>query len=239
MRPVSTRRCLGQELRGVPSLMNDRSVEGRALPRVVQRLIWLRRHRRQVLLLTFLGIATAFLLDLLIPGYAIAGFYLLPLLLVAFAVDERLIVAVVGVLCMGLAVFTMVLQGRSNGQNILLLGFGALAGVGLVALGYLCPALRPPLRDGTIHDGQAALPHRTVAEAAGGVGTRLGPAAVGPARSHRPAGTAAARQRRRRALSVRRRRRSPQTRGCGRRLSRYDRGAVAAHQGGSCRKGRT
>ena len=117
--------------------MNDRSVEGRAFPRVVQRLVWLRRHRRQVLFLTFLGIATAFLLDLLIPGYAIAGFYLIPLLLVAFAVDERLVVAVVGVLCLGLAIFTMVLQGRSNGQNILLLGFGVLAGVGLVALGYL------------------------------------------------------------------------------------------------------
>ena len=70
--------------------MNDPSVEGRAFPRVVQRLVWLRRHRQRVLLLTFLGIATAFLLDLLIPGYAIAGFYLIPLMLVAFAVHERL-----------------------------------------------------------------------------------------------------------------------------------------------------
>ncbi len=117
--------------------MNDRIVEGRAFPRVVQRLVWLRRHRDRVLILTLLGIATAFLLDLLIPGYAIAGFYLIPLLLVAFAVHERLVIAVVGILCLGLAVFTMVLQGRANGQNILLIGFGALAGIGLVALGYL------------------------------------------------------------------------------------------------------
>jgi len=90
-----------------------------------------------VLGLTFLGIATAFLLDLLIPGYAIAGFYLLPLMLVAFALRERLIIAVVAILCLGLAIFAMVLQGRANGQNILLVGFGALAGVGLIALGYL------------------------------------------------------------------------------------------------------
>ena len=126
-----------QAQRGVPSLMNDRIVEGRAFPRVVQRLVWLRRHRNGMLILTLLGIAAAFLLDLVIPGYAIAGFYLIPLLLVAFAVHERLVIAVVGILCLGLAIFTMVLQGRANGQNILLIGFGALAGIGLVALGYL------------------------------------------------------------------------------------------------------
>jgi signal transduction histidine kinase len=111
--------------------------EGRPFPRGVQGLVWLRRHRNRVLSLTFLSIATAFVLDLLIPGYAIAGFYLVPLLLVAFALRERLIIAVVAILCLGLTVFTMVLQGRANGQNILLVGFGALAGVGLIALGYL------------------------------------------------------------------------------------------------------
>jgi len=126
---------------GMPSLMSDSNseskVEGLRFPRVVQRVVWLRRHRNRVLGLTFLGIATAFLLDLLIPGYAIAGFYLIPLMLVAFALHERLIIAVVGIPCLSLAIFAMVLQGRANGQNILLVSFGALAGVGLVALGYL------------------------------------------------------------------------------------------------------
>jgi signal transduction histidine kinase len=117
--------------------MIDSKLEERRFPRLGQRVVWLSRHRNRVLGLTFLSIATAFLLDLLIPGYAIAGFYLIPLMLVAFAYRERLIVAVVGTLCLSLAIFTMVLQGRADGQNILLVAFGALAGVGLIALGYL------------------------------------------------------------------------------------------------------
>ncbi|MFA4965117.1 MAG: GAF domain-containing protein [Thermoleophilia bacterium] len=117
--------------------MIDSELDGRRFPRLVQRVVWLRRHRRQALGLTFLSIAAAFLVDLIIPGYAIAGFYLIPLLLVAFARREGRVVAVVGILCLSLAVFTMVIQGRTDGQNILLVGFGALAGVGLIALGYL------------------------------------------------------------------------------------------------------
>ena len=106
-------------------------------PRLMRGVVWLRQHRNRVLGLTFLCVATAFVLDLLIPGYAIAGFYLVPLLLVAFALRERLLVAVVAILCLGLTIFALVLQGRTNGQNILLVAFGALAGFGLIALGYL------------------------------------------------------------------------------------------------------
>ena len=117
--------------------MIDPKLEGRRFPWVVHRVAWLREHRNRVLGLTLLGIATALLLDLVIPGYAIAGFYLIPLLLVAFALHERLVIAVVGILCLGLTIFAMVLQGRVDGQNILLVGFGALAGTGFIALGYL------------------------------------------------------------------------------------------------------
>jgi signal transduction histidine kinase len=117
--------------------MSESNGVERPFPRLMPRLEWLRGHRGRVLGLTFGCIATALLLDLLIPGYAIAGFYLVPLMLVAFTIDERRMVAVVGILCLSLAAFTMVLQGRANGQNVLLLGFGALAGVGLVALGHL------------------------------------------------------------------------------------------------------
>jgi signal transduction histidine kinase len=100
-------------------------------------VVWLRLHRNQVLILIFLSIATAFVLDLLVPGYAIAGFYLVPLLLAAFALRERPLVAVVAILCFALTIFALVLQGRTNTQNVLLIGFGALAGLGLIALGYL------------------------------------------------------------------------------------------------------
>jgi len=116
---------------------SDSSVEGHPFPWLMQGVVWLRRQRSRVLGLIFLSIATAFVLDILIPGYAIAGFYLVPLLLAAFALRERILVAVVAILCLGLTVFATVLQGRTNGQNVLLIGFGALAGLGLIALGYL------------------------------------------------------------------------------------------------------
>ena len=110
---------------------------GRPFPPLMRGVVWLRQHRNRVLGLIFLSIATAFVLDLVIPGYAIAGFYLVPLLLAAFALRERLLVAVVAILCLCLTIVALVLQGRTNGQNVLLIGFGAFAGLGLIALGYL------------------------------------------------------------------------------------------------------
>lgn len=110
---------------------------GGPFPWLMRGVVWLRQHRNRVLGLIFLSIATAFVLDLLIPGYAIAGFYLVPLLLAAFALRERLLVAVVAILCLALTILALVIQGRTNAQNVLLIGFGALAGLGLIALGYL------------------------------------------------------------------------------------------------------
>lgn len=112
-------------------------VEGRRFPRVLRGVEWLRGHRDLVVGLTVAGVAVSFILDLAIPGYAIAGFYLLPLLLVAFTLCERRAVVLVSVACLGLTVCAMVFQGRANAQNILLVWFGALAGAGLIALGYL------------------------------------------------------------------------------------------------------
>jgi len=100
-------------------------------------VLWLRRHRDVVIALTATGIALAFLLDLLIPGYAIAGFYLIPLMLVALALQGRTPIVLTGALCLTLTVTVMVVQERVTGQNILLVVFGALAGAGLIALGYL------------------------------------------------------------------------------------------------------
>ena len=116
---------------------SDAKVEGRRFSRVQASIVWLRARRELVIALTIIGVALAFLLDLTIPGYAIAGFYLAPLLLVAFALGEQRAVVVVGAVCLGLTVFTMVLQSRTSGQNVLLVVFGAFAGAGLVGLGYL------------------------------------------------------------------------------------------------------
>ncbi|MGZ4198732.1 MAG: GAF domain-containing sensor histidine kinase [Thermoleophilia bacterium] len=113
------------------------SVEGRRFPRVLRGVVWLRRHRELVFVLAVAGIAASFILDLIIPGYAIAGFYLLPLLLVAFALRERGAVVVVSIVCLGLTVGAMLFQGRANAQNILLILFGMVAGAGLIALAYL------------------------------------------------------------------------------------------------------
>jgi len=110
---------------------------GRSFGRALLTVDWLRLHREVVLALAALGIALAFVLDLLIPGYAIAGFYLLPLLLVTFALRERLAVVAVSAICLALTVYVMVLQGRAGLQNILLIVFGAIAGAGLIALGSL------------------------------------------------------------------------------------------------------
>jgi signal transduction histidine kinase len=99
-------------------------------------VVWLREHRIAVVIATVVGIVISFVLDLVVPGYAIAGLYLVPLILVAFALRARLAV-VVGLVCLVLTVCVLVLQGRVNAQNILLVGFGALAGTGLIALASL------------------------------------------------------------------------------------------------------
>jgi len=105
--------------------------------RALRGVVWLRRHRDLVVGLAVAGIAVSFALDLAIPGYAIAGFYLLPILLVAFTLRESRPVIGLSLVCLGLTVVAMLVQGRGNVQNIVLVVFGALAGTGLIALGYL------------------------------------------------------------------------------------------------------
>ena len=166
---------------------------GVPVPRLMRGVVWLRQHRSRVLGLGLLTIATAFILDLLIPGYAIAGSNLVPLLLATFALRERLLVAVVAILCLALTILALVIQGRTNAQNVLLVGFGALAGLGLIALGHLYNRFDALYQSERATTAQAAVPHRAAAAAAGGVGARLRPAALRAARLHRPASAAAAR----------------------------------------------
>ena len=150
-------------------------------------------QHRGLVVLAVAGIALSFALDLLFPGYAIAGFYLLPLLLVTFALSERRAVALVGAVCLGLTICVLVLQGRTNAQNILLVGFGALAGAGLIALGSLYSRYDRLYEKERVDDGPAPLADRAAPAAAGGVGARLGAAAVGAAARHRRPGPAAPR----------------------------------------------
>jgi signal transduction histidine kinase len=110
--------------------------EHRLFSRVVRWISWLREWRRFVIVLTIATIAAGFALDLAVPGYAIAGFYLVPILLAAFALPGRY-AAGVGILSLALTTLVMILQDRVNAQNILLVWFGVLAAVGLFALAYL------------------------------------------------------------------------------------------------------
>jgi len=104
---------------------------------MLRSVVWLRRHRELVVALAMAGVAVSFVLDLLIPGYAIAGFYLFPILLVTFALGERRPVGILSAVCLGLTIFVLVLQDRANTQNILLVALGVVAGVGLIELGSL------------------------------------------------------------------------------------------------------
>jgi hypothetical protein len=115
---------------------SDARAARRRFPAVARGVAWLQRHPGFVAALTAASIVAALILDLVIPGYAIAGFYLFPVMLVAFALRVRAAIAV-SVLCLCLAVAVMVLQDRLTGENILLIAFGALGGVGLIALAGL------------------------------------------------------------------------------------------------------
>ena len=129
---------------------SERKVEGRRFPRVVRGLLWLRGHRDVVVALTVAGIAVSFILDLLIPGYAIAGFYLVPLLLVAFALRERRAVVAASVsLCLGLTVFAMVAPGPHERPEHPARLVRRARGSRPDRAGLPLQPLRPALRDGT------------------------------------------------------------------------------------------
>ena len=81
-------------------------------------------------------IVGAFALDLAIPSYPIAGFYLVPVTLAALTSRVRFALAVSGV-CLGLAVVVMTVQGRTDGPTVTVVCFSVLGGAGLIALAYL------------------------------------------------------------------------------------------------------
>ena len=106
------------------------------LSRFVSRVSWLGRHRHAALTLIVACIAGALLLDILFPSYPIAGFYLVPVTAAALTLRVRMTVAV-SLLCLGLALYVMIVQGRTDGPTITVVCFSVLGGAGLIVLAYL------------------------------------------------------------------------------------------------------
>lgn len=104
--------------------------------RLVGRVAWLSRHRNGVMVLVVMAIAGALVLDVAFPSYPIAGFYLVPVTLAALTLRVRITI-VVAVICLGLALYVMTIQGRTDGPTITVVCFSVLSGAGLIALACL------------------------------------------------------------------------------------------------------
>jgi len=105
-------------------------------PRLVRRTAWLRRHSVGVAVTAAVLIAVVFFLDAGVHPVTVAGFYLVPLTLLALSAQERL-VAAAGVICGLLTVLVMVWQDALTASYLFNLLYGGLAGVSLIILAYL------------------------------------------------------------------------------------------------------
>ncbi len=108
----------------------------RRFARLVERVTALGRHRVLVVALVVAAIAGALVLDVEFVSYPIAGFYLVPVTLAALTlrVRETIVVALV---CLGLAIYIIIVQDRLDGPTITVVCFSALGGAALIALSYL------------------------------------------------------------------------------------------------------
>ena len=114
-------------------------------------MTWLRARPRLSLAVAVLALLVILGVDLVVPGYAIAGAYLVLVIFAAVALPQRtaLVIAAVG---LALTLGVMAVQDRMDTENLLLVWFGVLAGAGLFALveslqqrrGALPAAGRPP-----------------------------------------------------------------------------------------------
>ncbi len=105
-------------------------------PRLVSRISWLTSHLPLVVTVAAALIILIAYLDLFLHPVTMAGFYLLPLTLLALAGRERLVLAA-GVVCGALTIAVMALQGNLTTGNWFNLLYGCLSGMALVALAYL------------------------------------------------------------------------------------------------------
>lgn len=105
-------------------------------PRLLERVSALARHRSLVVALVVAAIAGALVIDIAVPSYPIAGFYLVPVTLAALTlrVRETLVVSLV---CLGLALYVIEIQDRWDGPTVTVVCFSVLSGAALIALSYL------------------------------------------------------------------------------------------------------
>jgi len=105
-------------------------------PRLMWRAEALARHRALVTTLVIATIAGALAVDLAVPSYPIAGFYLVPVTLAALTLRVRETLAV-SLICLGLALYVIEIQDRWDGPTITVVCFSVLSGAALIALSYL------------------------------------------------------------------------------------------------------
>ena len=105
-------------------------------PRLVRRTTWLQRHAVAVGLTAAVLIAVVFFLDAIVHPVTMAGFYLVPLTLLALSAHERL-VAAAGIICGLLSLLVMVWQDTLSASYLFNMLYGGLAGLSLVILAYL------------------------------------------------------------------------------------------------------
>ena len=106
-------------------------------PHLVRLTTWLRQHPVVVGAIALALIALVFFLDAVVHPVTMAGFYLVPLTLLALSARDRLVVAAAA-LCGALTVLVMMVwQGGVDAEKSFDLLYGSLAGVALIFLAYL------------------------------------------------------------------------------------------------------
>jgi signal transduction histidine kinase len=108
----------------------------RRFARLVEWVTALGRRRVLVVVLVMATIGGALLLDLAIPSYPIAGFYLVPVTLAALTLRVRTTVGV-SLVCLALALYVIDLQDRWDGPTVTVVCFSVLSGAALIGLAYL------------------------------------------------------------------------------------------------------
>jgi serine phosphatase RsbU (regulator of sigma subunit) len=111
-------------------------VTDRRHPRLVRRTRWMRRHPAVVGAVAAVLIVVIFVFDAVLHPVTMAGFYLVPLTMLALSARAR-VVAAAGVICGLFTVLVMVRQDTLDAGNAFNLLYGMLAGVGLIILAYL------------------------------------------------------------------------------------------------------
>ena len=105
-------------------------------PRLVERTAWLQRHALGVTVTAAALIGLIFVVDAAVHPVTMAGFYLIPLTMLALTARARL-VAAAGIVCGLLTVVVFLWQGTLTDSYLFNLLYGALAGLGLVIAAYL------------------------------------------------------------------------------------------------------